>query len=157
MKIYLKNVSADTRKIDKWTWAAGDGSTEKTIFLQDATDILYPVVCLNYDAGVLTSGYNYCYIPDFKRYYFINGITCDDGKRIYIHCAIDVLNTYKTGILSAPCNVIRSESAGINAFHDEKLPLCPDECFIQWAYLESPFTRTAGSYNTVVGVFNAQS
>lgn len=157
MTIYLKTINADTRTVDKWTYSAGDAGTSKTVFLTEQNDILYPTLCLDYDSSVLTSGFNYVYIPDFKRYYFINGITCDNGKRIYIHCGIDVLNTYKDGIKAASANVIRSESAGINAFHDEKLPICPDECLFQWAYLESPFTRTAGTYNTVLGIFNAQS
>lgn len=127
MKIYLKSITSDPRMIDKWTWRAGDTGTEKTVYLTDETNILYPVISLDYDAGVLVSGYNYVYIPDFKRYYYITGISCDNGKRIYTTCAIDPLNTYKSGILSAPVNVIRSENAGITYCSDDRLPVNPSQ------------------------------
>ena len=154
MKIYLKTINADARTINKWTW--NNDGTEKTVFLTDNTNLLYPTLCLDYDAGVLTSGANYVYIPDFGRYYFISGMQCDNGKRIYINCSIDVLNTYKTGILNAPVNVLRSQSAGIGFFADSKLPIEPDRTQKHMEPLASPFTKTAGGYRVVVGVFNAR-
>lgn len=156
MKIYLKNITADARKVDKWTYGAGNTGTEKTVFLTDNTNILYPTLCLDYDAGVFASGFNYCYVPDFKRYYFISGMQCDSGKRIYINCSIDVLNTYKTGILNAPANVIRSQSAGVGFFPDSKLPIEPDRVFPSMKQLDPPFTITAGGRRVVVGVFNSR-
>lgn len=156
MKIYLKSITADPRKIDKWTYGAGNTGTEKTIYLTDATNILYPVISLDYDGGVLTSGYNYCYIPAFNRYYYITGISCDDGKRIFITCSIDPLNTYKSGILSAPVNVVRSQSAGIGFFPDSKLPVEPDRTSKHMEQLNPPFTKTAGGYRVVVGIFNSR-
>lgn len=125
MYIYLKTINADNRKIDKWTWRAGDTGTEKTVYLTDFENILSPVVSLDYDSSVITSNYNYVYIPAFKRYYYIAGLSCDDGKRIYINLTVDVLNSYKDGILSAPANVIRSQSAGVNYCKDDCLPLDP--------------------------------
>lgn len=156
MKIYLKSITSDPRKIDKWTWRVGDTGTEKTVYLTDETNILYPVISLDYDAGVLVSGYNYVYIPDFKRYYYITGISCDNGKRIYITCAIDPLNTYKSGILSAPVNVVRSQSAGIGFFNDNKLPIEPDRTQKHMESLASPFTKTTGGRRVVVGIFNSR-
>lgn len=141
MKIYLKSITDDVRKIDKWTWRAGDTGTEKTIYLTENTNILSPAVSLDYDSAVLSSGYNYCYIPDFKRYYHITGMSCDSGKTIVIQCAIDVLNTYKTGILSAPANVIRSESAGITYCNDDRLPVNPTQFIVHiQALRENVFT-----------------
>lgn len=156
MKIYLKSISADARTVDKWTYAPGDTGTEKTVFLTDNTDLLHPTLCLDYDAGVLTSGANYVYIPDFKRYYFIAGMQCDNGKRIYINCSIDVLNTYKAGILAAPVNVVRSQSAGIGFFNDNKLPIEPDRTQKHMEALSSPFTKTPNGRRVVVGIFNSR-
>lgn len=125
MDIYLKTITADARKIDKWTF--NNDGTHKTIYLQDMTNIFYPRVTLDYDSSVLSAGYNYCYIPAFNRYYYISGLSCDAGKKIILDLSIDVLNTYKTAILSASVNVIRSESAGITYCNDERLPVNPSQ------------------------------
>lgn len=156
MYIYLKSVSADNRQVNKWTWAAGNTGTEKIIYLTDFENILSPTVCLDYDSNVLTSNYNYAYIPAFKRYYYIAGLSCDDGKRIYLHLSVDVLNTYKDGILSASANVIRSQSAGIGFFHDSKLPIEQDRTAKHMEQLNSPFTITDSGRRVVVGVFNSR-
>lgn len=154
MKVYLKVINADARTVSKWTW--NNDGTEKTVYIMDNTNILYPTLSLDYDAGVLASGVNYVYIPAFGRYYFISGISCDNGKRIYINCSIDVLNTYKAGILSAPVNVIRSESAGIGYFPDSRLPVEPDRVKPFMKQLQPPFTKSLTGRRVVVGVFNSR-
>ena len=156
MKIYLKSITVDNRTVNKWTWAAGNTGTEKTVYLTDFENILSPTVCLDYDSAVLSSGFNYVYIPDFKRYYYIAGLSCDDGKRIYLNLSVDVLNTYKTGILAAPVNVIRSQSAGVGFFHDPKLPVEPDRTAKHMEQLNSPFEITDSGKRVVVGVFNSR-
>lgn len=45
--------------------------------------------------------YNYCYIPLFSRYYFINDIEIFPNNIYRIHLHIDVLETYKSDILNA--------------------------------------------------------
>ena len=42
--------------------------------------------------------YNYCYIPAFNRYYFINSIDIVSKNRIVMKLLIDVLMSYKTDI-----------------------------------------------------------
>lgn len=141
MKIYLKSITADVRKVDKWT--RNNDGTEKTIYLTDNVNILYPRVILDYDSSVLTSGYNYCYIPDFKRYYYITALSCDSGKKIILDLSIDYLNTYKAAILSAPVNVIRSQSAGITYCSDERLPVNPSQFILHVQSLrENVFTTS---------------
>lgn len=67
--------------------------------------------------------FNYCYIPKFKRYYFIgepvsvyNGIT-----EIPLNC--DVLFTYKKGIYESVQLVDRSASHGNAFMPDNKIPV----------------------------------
>ena len=45
--------------------------------------------------------YNYCYIPLFSRYYFINDIEIFPNNIYRVHLHIDVLETYKSDILNA--------------------------------------------------------
>lgn len=58
-------------------------------------DLLTPIVDVRLDA---VPTYNYCYIPLFRRYYFITEITINGG--VYsVEMDIDVLKTYSTQIL----------------------------------------------------------
>lgn len=45
------------------------------------------------------SNYNYCYIEDFHRYYFISDITSIRTGIWKIDCLVDVLMSFKTDIL----------------------------------------------------------
>ena len=42
--------------------------------------------------------YNYCYVADFQRYYFVNVITWIGGTAFRLDLHVDVLMTYKTNI-----------------------------------------------------------
>lgn len=44
------------------------------------------------------SSYNYCYIQDFNRYYFITNITSVRNGLWRINCEVDVLMSFKSGI-----------------------------------------------------------
>lgn len=46
------------------------------------------------------STYNYCYIPAFHRYYFINDITSIRNGLWRIDCSVDVLMSYRNEILA---------------------------------------------------------
>lgn len=76
--------------------------------LRDKTDIVDPVIIVEYD-GTLTN-VNYMRIATFNRWYFINKIeSVRTGLwRIYAHC--DVLKTYSEAILGTECVVARSET-----------------------------------------------
>ena len=61
------------------------------------------------------SGFNYCYIDDFGRYYFITNITSVRTGIWRIDCSVDVLMSFKNQILNL--DVIVSENSG---FDNEK-------------------------------------
>lgn len=54
--------------------------------------------------------YNYCYVPEFHRYYFITDIVSTSAGQWDISCLVDVLATYKTGVLNTTAFVERSQS-----------------------------------------------
>ena len=53
---------------------------------------------------------NYCYIEDFKRYYYINDIKVVRNNIYSISCSVDVLMTYKHYITSSTQYVSRQEN-----------------------------------------------
>lgn len=58
--------------------------------------------------------YNYCYIPDFNGYYYINNITALRSNLYELECHMDVLMTYKEDIKSNTEIVNRSATMSNN-------------------------------------------
>lgn len=63
------------------------------------TNILTPVIKIKYDGGV--EMFNYAYIDELARYYFITNIEPYPNNIYYLHLEVDVLETYKEDILSS--------------------------------------------------------
>lgn len=57
-------------------------------------------------------GYNYCYIPDFGRWYYINGIDALRSNLYELSLGIDVLMTYANEIKNNYAIVDKVESLG---------------------------------------------
>ena len=73
--------------------------------LRDETSVINPVILL---AAENLSQYNYAYIPQFHRYYFISDIVSVRNGLWRVSLDVDVLESYKVGIKNL--NVILSDS-----------------------------------------------
>lgn len=91
--------------------------------VNDRINIISPVIAVNLGrAGSLTApNYNYCYIPIFSRYYFVENWEYRDGLW-WASCSVDVLATYKTEIGSMSAYVLRSAFAYDGAISDGLYP-----------------------------------
>ena len=76
--------------------------------LNESCNVLQPRLIITMTEDMFTT--NYCYIPKFKRYYYINNITIVDLNRCEISCSVDVLMTYKEHIKKTTQNVVRQEN-----------------------------------------------
>ena len=76
--------------------------------LKDPTSILNPVLTISAGSDILS--YNYVYIPDFERYYFIDEITSLHNDLWALTCSEDVLGTYRDQIYSMNLYVLRCSS-----------------------------------------------
>lgn len=90
------------------------GGTELDCLIKSPSSIMNPVIELNTNP----MAYNYAYIADFSRYYFINDIRFDKGLWI---CSlnVDVLATYKTAIGSTSTYILRAAN-GQNVYLMDK-------------------------------------
>lgn len=89
--------------------------------IKEARSITKPVFIVGTDK--INFGYNYLYCSNFGRYYFIDNMTVEPGQRIAIHCSVDVLETYKSGIQALSVNVIRQENQYKDYLPDSKFVL----------------------------------
>lgn len=75
--------------------------------LKEGCSIINPT--LIFERANIGHGYNYVYIPDFNRYYFVRE-PYYDGARIIYDCVVDPLASYKTEIGNSEQYVLRSAS-----------------------------------------------
>lgn len=94
-----------SKQIDSTERPTGSG-TVFDIVLKGAITITAPVIEL--DSAALD--YNYCYIPAFGRYYFVQSTTIITSDIIEYSLSVDVLATWKNEILASSCYVLRSAS-----------------------------------------------
>lgn len=72
--------------------------TELQGLLRDAYDILNPSITVRSSE---LFGYNYCYVPVFGRYYFIERVSVESTDTYSLELSVDVLMTYKASILAS--------------------------------------------------------
>ena len=109
MIIKLFNTSDSNNTINK----SLTDKTEYNIKFKGQADILNPVVKLQSETPIL---FNYGYIPDFKRYYFINNIVIEPNGIYTIELNVDVLESFKTEILN--CYGYITQSNKINEYYN---------------------------------------
>lgn len=117
MNIYLYVSSAETNEFPKVL-------PEPTILtgaLRDSCNILDPVIRLT---GFNPSAqYNYCYIPDFGRYYFITSADVIRTGVIDYTMHVDVLNSWASALYEQEAVIARNEYEFNNYLIDDKIPV----------------------------------
>lgn len=77
--------------------------------LRDATNIINPVILIELNE---IGNYNYCYIPDFNRYYFITDITVIRTGLFALSVTVDVLESFKTDIKNLSVILLNTQNVG---------------------------------------------
>lgn len=100
MQIYFYNTTSEVNRIGKIL------KNKRTLSgcFKGEFNLCNPVITVN--ANLLN--FNYCYIPDLNRYYFIEKIEITRTNLFTVNLHIDVLETYKEEIKKL--NVIISKS-----------------------------------------------
>lgn len=94
MKVYL--YQNFTKKYNSTKRPGGD-ALELEMTLKSKTSIENPTLTINAAFQTAWSAYNYCYIPDFNRYYYINKKSWDNA-RFEISCNTDLMGSFKSDI-----------------------------------------------------------
>jgi hypothetical protein len=108
MKMY--NTSDSNNTINKTL----SNETEYEIKLKSEADIKTPVVVLHSDNIIL---FNYAYIPEFHRYYFVDKIELFPNGIYNISLKVDVLESFKTDIANS--SGLISKQTNINNYYND--------------------------------------
>lgn len=73
-------------------------------------EVINPVLTIRQTPSNTFNNYNYCYIPIFKRYYFVTSVNVQNDK-IIMNLKVDVLKTYETEILNSYGLIVSRENA----------------------------------------------
>lgn len=103
MTIQLGTTNSEPNRINK------NVSIRKTFSatLKQPTSIMQPAFVLNGSVGDFAK-FNYCYVPDFQRYYYIRNIVSVSADLFQVECEVDVLYTYRKRIMQLQGVVQRS-------------------------------------------------
>ena len=133
---------------------SGTGTKTLSCMLKEGSSIIRPV--LIFERANVGHTYNYVYISDFSRYYFVDDIVYD-GARIYYHCSVDVLATYKSTIGNSTQYVLRAAHTYNEYVIDQYYPVTTR--IRQYSeFLGTPWLEYGSSRGIwVVGVVNGVS
>lgn len=105
IKTYL--FLGDSRKVDK-TLTLVD--TYLNADIVGDMSIQSPIISLQLDSFTDVINFNYIYIPELRRYYYVENSTIREDGFVQIQCRVDVLKSFKTDILASTQYVERQEN-----------------------------------------------
>lgn len=104
-------VTIDFYNYDRRTYAVNKvlaNPTSMSGVLRDKTNVMMPELLVRFNR---VFDFNYCYIRELNRYYYIVDVTIVDATTYKIRLSLDVLKTYETEIMAATGTIIESDDA----------------------------------------------
>lgn len=106
-------------------------NTTATFTRDNYYDVLNPTIVIKQGDTVSNIvKYNYLYIPDNKRYYYIDGISSEGGLFV-LQCRVDVLMSHKDDILNSKQYILRQQSVNNSPYLiDNMLPITSQHNYV---------------------------
>ena len=101
MQIQLYRYSGENNRVVKNSFMSDAWVCEGTI--KEDSSIINPIITIEKNTPPQNNKYNYAYIPEFKRYYYITDITATYNKMWRISMKVDVLYSFAQDILNTRC------------------------------------------------------
>ena len=107
--------------------------------LRDECSITSPSILVEATSLV---DYNYCYIPEFKRYYFISDITSVRNNLWRVSLKCDVLESFKSDILNLSCIVDKQQNQSYSNNIDDGSYVNRADSFVEIANYQNGFNSS---------------
>lgn len=101
MQVVLYVNKSDKRKLEKELIEVANIDCK----IKDDCSILNPTLIIQIDSVA----YNYVYIPEFNRYYYIDDIVTLNSRLKEISCSVDVRQSYREQLRNTPAIIARNE------------------------------------------------
>lgn len=107
--------------------------------LREESSIINPTILIEHSN---LSDYNYAYIPEFNRYYFITEITSVRNNLWRISLKVDVLESFKNDILNLNCIVDKQQNQSYSNNIDDGSYINKADSFIEIANYQNGFNSS---------------
>ena len=107
MRIVLYTCTAENNRVNKEEYLSNSFQLEGV--LRGKSSVIDPIIQIE-KTNPAYYNYNYMYIADFRRFYYINNITHIQAKIWEISAHVDVLYTWYRDIIASPCIIERSST-----------------------------------------------
>lgn len=107
MTIKTYRFLGDSRKIDKKLTSV---STYSNAVIVGDMSIHTPTISLQLDSFTDVINFNYIYIPELRRYYYVTDSTIREDGFVQLQCKVDVLNSFKADILASTQYIDRQQN-----------------------------------------------
>lgn len=128
------------------------GSVFDNVQLKGPCSIRHPSIVIKLAAGADPVGFNYCYIPAFERYYFVND-WINEGYNWSAELVEDELATFKDAIGASTQYILRSSHSHNGDIVDNYYPTKAGSVTNEQASSFWPTNPNSGYY--VLGIINA--
>ena len=143
----LKVNSSPVEKIGK---TLSEGLTFN-VTLKAGSSILRPVLLLSSTSQAPLTGYNYMYISEFSRYYFIDDVKSIHNDMWEVSAHVDVLETYKDAILSNQAVIARQTNRFNTYLNDPEWQVYANENVVAYKFSTTPFNKALNFVLAVAG------
>ena len=117
MQISLFTCTSERNRVNKSNYISNRFAVNGT--LRNESSVIDPVILIE-KTNPVSGYYNYMYIDEFKRWYFINDIVSIRNKIWEIHAHVDVLYTWGADIANMECVIDKSEDFNnANLYYDD--------------------------------------
>lgn len=80
--------------------------------LRDSSNVINPEIIIEGNPGNFPTLYNYAYIPEFGRYYYVGDPVAYRNNLISVPLSVDVLMSFKDAILANEAVIDKQDSNG---------------------------------------------
>ena len=107
MTIKTYRFLGDSRKIDK---TLTEVKTYSNAVIVGDMSIQTPTISLQLDSFTDVINFNYIYIPELRRYYYVVDSTIREDGFVQLQCKVDVLKSFKADILASTQYIDRQQN-----------------------------------------------
>ena len=107
MTIKTYRFLGDSRKIDKTLTTV---ATYSNAVIVGDMSIQNPTISLQLDSFTDVINFNYIYIPELRRYYYVEDSTIREDGFVQLQCKVDVLKSFKNDILASTQYIDRQQN-----------------------------------------------
>lgn len=100
---------------------------------------------------------NYCYIPEFKRYYYIDNVVVMPNNIWLLHCQVDVLKSYEQQLQTCRVALNRSVDFFNVYLPDNMAPVTSRQIVSSHIFPKTPFDSDFSSHGAIVTIAGGSS